>query len=545
MKTASPSRRLIEHVASTGRMALATIGSAILSCTSRAIEWAPSLARLTTKELSKIMVVLSSVSIVAGLTCWTLSDVFEARREAEVRLSAAVVALSDIMHWSLVTLRGVVQPLGAKIENEGLEKLGSVGQLAELNRFAEYLPKTGQLFVTNKEGEVIASAPNRLPSPLNLRDREWFRALQNGASGIYIGRALKGRRFHDLIFPVAVAFRTIDGTFFGAVEIRVEMDFFAHIADGLGVGPNATVGLYRTADGAVVARSPMTEALLDESIATLPYFSTLTTSGAESWLGWIQSDVETHLVAARRLHNWPLIVSVSLTRGEIYSRLWRPLLWRSAVAALLVAVLSALALRAVRQSRREIFLIGELEHRVKNTLAVVGTVIDRAREDCQTNCETLSSLRGRIQSMADTQTLLGRSRWEGVTLRELILTELKPYANGINTVIVGPAVQLSPDASRAVGMVIHELTTNAAKYGALSRLGGQVSVLWTLESMLKIQWTETGGPAVAAPARQGYGIGVIRNLLTYEFGGRVDLVFADQGLCCTMELPVGVGRTIS
>jgi two-component sensor histidine kinase len=526
-------------------MALATIGPAILTCTSRAIEWAPSLARLTTKDLSKIMVVLSSVSILAGLTSWTLSDISEARREAEVRLSAAVVAISDIMHWSLVTLRGVVQPLGAKIENEGPDKLGSVGQLAELNRFAEYLPKTGQLFVTNKEGEVIASAPNRLPSPLNLGDREWFRALQNGALGIYIGRALKGRRFHDLIFPVAVAFRESDGTFFGAVEIRVEMELFAHIADGLGVGPNATVGLYRTADGAVVARSPMTEALLDESIATLPYFSTLTTSSAESWLGWVKSDVETHLVAARRLHNWPLIVSVSLTRAEIYSRVWRPLLWRSAVAALLVAVLSALAMRAVRQSRREIFLMGELEHRVKNTLAVVGTVIDRAREDCQTNCETLSSLRGRIQSMADTQTLLGRSRWKGVTLRELILTELKPYANGINTVIVGPAVQLSPDASRGVSMVIHELTTNAAKYGALSQLGGQVSVLWTLETMLKIRWTETGGPAVAAPARQGYGIGVIRNLLTYEFGGRVDLVFADQGLCCTMELPVGVGRTIS
>jgi two-component sensor histidine kinase len=356
---------------------------------------------------------------------------------------------------------------------------------------------------------------------------------------------LKGRRFHDLIFPVAVALRGTDGAFFGAAEIRVEMDFFAHVSNGLGVESSATVGLYRTADGAVVARSPMTDAFLDESIAPLPYFSTLTTSGVESWLGWIQSGVETHLVAARRLKNWPLMVTVSLPRGEVYSAVWRPLFWRSATAALLVAVLLALALRVAQQSRREIFLMGELEHRVKNILAVVGVIIDRAREDCQTNCEILSSLRGRIQSMAETQTLLGRSRWKGVALRELIRTELTPYANGINTVIEGPAVQLSPDASRAVGMVIHELTTNAAKYGALSQLGGQVSVLWTLESMLRIQWNETGGPAVAAPARQGYGSEVIRSLLTYEFGGRVDLVFADQGLCCTMELPVRVGSTIS
>jgi two-component sensor histidine kinase len=92
-------------------------------------------------------------------------------------------------------------------------------------------------------------------------------------------------------------------------------------------------------------------------------------------------------------------------------------------------------------------------------------------------------------------------------------------------------------------MVLHELATNAAKYGALSQPDGVVSVHWTLagegseEPALKIQWMEIGGPEVAKPDRQGYGSGVIRDLLTYELGGSVDLKFARHGVSCSIELP--------
>jgi two-component sensor histidine kinase len=96
-------------------------------------------------------------------------------------------------------------------------------------------------------------------------------------------------------------------------------------------------------------------------------------------------------------------------------------------------------------------------------------------------------------------------------------------------------------------MVFHELATNAAKYGALSREAGSVSVRWTLPAehtsgaLLRIQWQETGGPEVAVPARKGYGTRVIRDLLVYGHGGRVDLDFAASGVRCTIELPVDGG----
>jgi two-component sensor histidine kinase len=506
--------------------------------------------RLTTNELSKLVAVLSSAAIVCGLAIWSWSDFVDARRDAEAKVSAAVVAISDVMHWSLVALRGVVEPIAAKIEAGSPDEPFSEKELEDLRRFAQHLPDVGELFVTDREGNVVAAEPKNLPFSLNLSDREWFKALKDGTSGVYIGRAVKGRVFRDLIFPVAISIRRPDGTFLGAVEIRVGMAYLAHLSSSQGVGRGATVGIYRATDGAVVGRYPMTETLLDESIATLPYFSTLTKSDAQSWLGWLQNGGEAHLVAARRLHNWPLIVSISLTKREIYSNEWRLLLWRSVAAALLLAGLLALTALGTRQAWREATLMGELEHRAKNLFSAVLVVVDRAHEGSQSINDVLSSLRGRIQSMAHTQTLLGRSRGKGASLGDLVRGELKPYATGTNTAVEGRAVHLSPEASHAVGMVIHELTTNAAKHGALSRSGGQVSVRWTLTadqgraSMLRIEWNEMGGPPNSAPTRQGYGSEVIQDLLTFEFGGKVDVVFADAGFRCTIELPANAGTIV-
>src|SRR5262249_41943363 len=143
------------------------------------------------------------------------------RRDAEAKVSAAVVAISDVMHWSLVALRGVVEPIAAKIEAGNPDEPFSAKQLEYLRRFAQYLPDIGELFVTDREGNVVAAEPKNLPFSLNLSDREWFKALRDGTSAIYIGRAVKGRVFQDLIFPVAVSIRRPDGTFLGAVEIRV------------------------------------------------------------------------------------------------------------------------------------------------------------------------------------------------------------------------------------------------------------------------------------------------------------------------------------
>jgi len=143
--------------------------------------------------------------------------------------------------------------------------------------------------------------------------------------------------------------------------------------------------------------------------------------------------------------------------------------------------------------------------------------------------------------MAGTHALLSRGRWQGVSLADLIRSELAPYATVGNTTLEGPTALLTAEATQPVAMVLHELATNAAKYGALSMPEGQVWVRWSMkpgaEQTLLIDWRETGGPKVVEPSSRGYGSDLIRELVEYELGGNITLAFAADGVWCTFAIP--------
>jgi len=188
-------------------------------------------------------------------------------------------------------------------------------------------------------------------------------------------------------------------------------------------------------------------------------------------------------------------------------------------------------------------LNAELDHRVKNALATVTAVISHTQQGTRSVADFAAALEGRIRSMAATHELLSSRRWQGLSLTELIRRELAPYAASNNTEINGPTVLLKPEAGQALAMVLHELATNAAKYGALSTRKGRVMIRWNRRlnghplSNLALEWREVGGPQVDAPGKFSYGSSTIRDLIPYEFGGTVDFVFAPEGVRCRFELP--------
>jgi len=196
-----------------------------------------------------------------------------------------------------------------------------------------------------------------------------------------------------------------------------------------------------------------------------------------------------------------------------------------------------------RAHQHQCTLLAELDHRVKNILATVSTVAARTRDGSSSIHEFVASLEGRISSMARTHELLSATQWQGISVLELVRRELAPYATRGNTDISGPEVILRTEAGQALGMVLHELATNAAKYGALSKQNGRVSIAWRQllnghpGSQLILQWSEVGGPSVMAPQHSGFGMSTIRDLIPYEFGGTVDLAFAPSGVRCRLELP--------
>jgi len=185
-------------------------------------------------------------------------------------------------------------------------------------------------------------------------------------------------------------------------------------------------------------------------------------------------------------------------------------------------------------------LIAELDHRVKNVLACVAAIAQRSRECVRSADEFLEVLNGRINALANTHALLSRSRWQGVGLGELVRTELAFCSKEESALIEGPEVDLAAEATQPVAMVLHELATNAVKYGALSNGHGRVLVRWRRPSngrSLVLEWQETGGPPVVASKAAGFGTSVIRDLIPYELGGAVDYELAREGARCRLEIP--------
>lgn len=199
---------------------------------------------------------------------------------------------------------------------------------------------------------------------------------------------------------------------------------------------------------------------------------------------------------------------------------------------------------ARKAEEQQNLLIAELDHRVKNLLARVAVVAQHSRESSCSMDQFLDVLNGRIQSMANTHALLSRGRWKGVYLADLVQRELEPCIGVREATVEGPDVLLPEEATQALAMVLHELVTNSAKYGALSTPRGRVCVQWRCGSngssqpVLTIQWQETGGPPVRAPSRRGYGTSVICELIPYELGGTVDLYYMSDGVQCRIEFPL-------
>jgi PAS domain S-box-containing protein len=204
--------------------------------------------------------------------------------------------------------------------------------------------------------------------------------------------------------------------------------------------------------------------------------------------------------------------------------------------------------RKQAEKQREI-LNAELDHRVKNVLAIVGAIIFQTQSASATIEDFVSSVDRRIRSLGSIHELLSHARWHGVSLQEIVRRAFAPYTAG-KYYESGPKVTLRPDAAQAMAMVLHELATNAAKYGALSNNTGRVSVRWywlpneILHRRLVVEWQETDGPPVSTPNASGYGTSIIRELLPYELGGTADLSFAPGGVQCRLEVPADWVRNL-
>ena len=223
-----------------------------------------------------------------------------------------------------------------------------------------------------------------------------------------------------------------------------------------------------------------------------------------------------------------------------------------ALASLLMLLARLLTQQAYEDQKRLAFfeeqhsirnlLSRELNHRVKNTLANVLSILSLTRRRTDDLDEFADSLEGRIRALSATHDLLTGTDWGTTPIRAVIEAELQHCRTTTEqeVTIAGPPVDLAPNDALSFGLAVHELATNAAKYGALSVPGGAIAVSWAMveDGLAEVTWRERGGPPVAQTRRRGFGTELIEKIVAHELRRPVKLDFAPEGVTCVMRVPV-------
>jgi two-component system CheB/CheR fusion protein len=229
-------------------------------------------------------------------------------------------------------------------------------------------------------------------------------------------------------------------------------------------------------------------------------------------------------------------VSLASGQGHYLARIL-PYHSENAIDGVLLTFVDVTSIVTAEEQRK--VLAAELSHRVKNTLAVVSSIAEQTLPDGEAKNELI----GRFHALGHTHDLLSQAGWAEASLQEVVLSELAPHVagDGSNARVNGPPIMLKPQAALLLALVLHELTTNAAKYGALSTPGGRVNVAWAITEdglrRLELTWTEQGGAEIGGLLKRGFGTELIERGIRYELEGEAELGVVDGGLRCRIVIP--------
>ncbi len=329
--------------------------------------------------------------------------------------------------------------------------------------------------------------------------------------------------------------------------------------------------------GVIIAEAPSGRLLLgNEQVDRIWGFGLLPLSDVQEYRAYRGFDRRTGRELAS--HDWPLARSITTgesiiaeaidfqrgdgSRGtlEVSSA---PILDDAGRIVAGVVVFSD-ATERTRAERHQRLLVNELNHRVKNTLATVQSLASQTFRGERADEAARRSFEGRLFALAQAHDMLTRENWEGAELSALVADALLPFRQAPEPrggtpdqggaaagpdglpqerfAIQGPSVRVSPRMALALAMALHELATNATKYGALSVPHGRVDIRWSLvpgtPDRLDLAWQESGGPPVAAPVRKGFGTRLIERSLALELAGEVRFTYETPGLVCRVIAPL-------
>lgn len=405
--------------------------------------------------------------------------------------------------------------------------------------FVDQFGEGGVLLVSDREGRPLFSSTTPDPSTIARRNNretleKVFATKSPQYSNLFLG-AVKQRAIVTVEVPVLR-----DGEVVYDISFSPPMEVFQSILDKQRPGEDWTISIF-DGNGVNFARVPNPKATVGKRAAPLLYAALFREPEATLQTVSLEGVSLITTFARSPLTGWS--VAAGISQSSLDGPLWRNLAITSVVGTALLLIGLAFAVRmAATIARGETLhhlLIEELNHRVKNTLAILQAITVQTFQSASKS--EREKFEGRLGALAETHNLLSKEKWQGSGLQDVIGRVLQPYLlnNPERVRMSGPPVPLSPRLAVVLSMILHEIATNAAKYGALSNDTGMVRLDWEIitendRPKLRLSWAETGGPPVTAPVKRGFGSRLIERSVRDQLGGEATVDFLPRGVVCTL-----------
>jgi two-component sensor histidine kinase len=459
------------------------------------------------------------------------------REDASRRVLATVRSIRLVLDAEMQRMSGGLQVLSLTnaLRNGDFEGFRRITR-----GFLDQYREGGVVLVADREGRQVFSSVTadtaNLP-PRNNREivDKIFAEKKPLYSNLFIG-AVKQRLIVTVEVPV---FR--DGEVIYAMSFSPPIELFQDIINTQRPSDDWTMSIF-DAEGTNFARVPNPEETIGKRASPTLYAAMFKQS--EATLATVTLEGVPLITAFMRSSLTGWTVAGGIAEATLVGPLWRNLAITSLIGGLLLLVGLAFAVRmATAIARGEMLhnlLVEELNHRVKNTLAILQSIAAQTfRSASRAERRTFE---GRLGALAEAHNLLSRERWQGSELQDVAGRVLQPYtlSNPGRIRMSGPKVPLSPRQAVVMSMILHEIATNAAKYGALSNEQGTVTLDWTVVEhtpvrKLRLTWIEAGGPHVAAPVQRGFGSRLIERSAHDQLGGDATVDFLPRGVVYTVN----------
>jgi two-component sensor histidine kinase len=405
--------------------------------------------------------------------------------------------------------------------------------------FLDQYGRDGVVLVADREGRQLFSSVTTDTASLPRRNNrdivdKLFATKTPQYSNLFTG-AVKRRPIVTVEVPV---FR--DGEVLYDISFSPPIEIFQSLIEKQRPNPDWTISIF-DGDGINFARMPNPEATVGRRASPSLYAEMQRRNEATLQTVSLEGVPLITSFARSSITGWT--VAAGIAESSLVGQLWRNLAITSVIGGVLLLTGLAFAVRmATTIARGEMLhdlLIEELNHRVKNTLAILQSIATQTfRSASKAEREKFE---GRLGALAEAHNLLSREKWQGSDLQDLVGRVLQPYViNSPERVrMSGPKIPLSPRLSVVLSMIIHEIATNAAKYGALSNDTGTVALDWEAvtengKPKLRLVWAESGGPVVTAPVQRGFGSRLIERSARDQLGGEATVDFLPRGVVCTV-----------